>query len=100
MWICFFRDVLCQGLSDPLVLPGSDNYDSILCALVADLDFDGQNEILLGSYGQVCTKEVLNAVPIFADKLKTNVHQYLLWYTGKEDWNVNDFLQILWTLVG
>ncbi|KAK2147346.1 hypothetical protein LSH36_557g00086 [Paralvinella palmiformis] len=47
-----YRDLLNQGLAAPLVLPGSDNYDSILCALVADLDFDGQNEILLGSYGQ------------------------------------------------
>jgi len=55
VYLSLFRDLLNQGLAAPLVLPGSDNYDSILCALVADLDFDGQNEILLGSYGQVCS---------------------------------------------
>ena len=36
-----------------MALPHSDLYDSPLCATVADVDFDGQNEILLGTYGQV-----------------------------------------------
>lgn len=47
------RDVLRQGLGDQLVLPGSDQHDSVLCALVTDVDFDGAHEILLGTYGQV-----------------------------------------------
>ncbi|KYO43736.1 KICSTOR complex protein kaptin isoform X2 [Alligator mississippiensis] len=47
-----YRDVLRQGLGDQLVLPGSDQHDSVLCALVTDVDFDGAHEILLGTYGQ------------------------------------------------
>ncbi|KAK4806281.1 hypothetical protein QYF61_008467 [Mycteria americana] len=48
-----YRDVLTNGLGDQLILPASDQYDSVLCALVTDIDFDGACEILLGTYGQV-----------------------------------------------
>ncbi|XP_005987875.1 KICSTOR complex protein kaptin [Latimeria chalumnae] len=47
-----YRDVLKYGLSDQLILPETDRYDSVLCALVADIDFDGMSELLLGTYGQ------------------------------------------------
>ncbi|XP_075774103.1 KICSTOR complex protein kaptin [Pelodiscus sinensis] len=47
-----YRDILSQGLADQLILPCSDQYDSVLCALVTDVDFDGAPEILLGTYGQ------------------------------------------------
>ncbi|KAM9270577.1 LOW QUALITY PROTEIN: KICSTOR complex protein kaptin [Cariama cristata] len=47
-----YRDVLTNGLGDQLILPASDQYDSVLCALVTDVDFDGAHEILLGTYGQ------------------------------------------------
>ncbi|XP_072704894.1 KICSTOR complex protein kaptin [Ciconia boyciana] len=47
-----YRDVLTNGLGDQLILPASDQYDSVLCALVTDIDFDGACEILLGTYGQ------------------------------------------------
>ncbi|XP_053908793.1 KICSTOR complex protein kaptin isoform X2 [Cuculus canorus] len=47
-----YRNVSAKGLSDQLVLPGSDRYDSVLCAAAADVDFDGSQEILLGTYGQ------------------------------------------------
>uniref|UniRef100_A0A8C0GAB7 Kaptin, actin binding protein n=1 Tax=Chelonoidis abingdonii TaxID=106734 RepID=A0A8C0GAB7_CHEAB len=46
------RDVLTHGLADQLTLPASDQHDSVLCALVTDVDFDGAPEILLGTYGQ------------------------------------------------
>jgi hypothetical protein len=42
-----------RGFGDPLVLPESERYDFVLSALVADIDFDGQNEVILGTYGQV-----------------------------------------------
>uniref|UniRef100_A0A8C0ILF0 Kaptin, actin binding protein n=1 Tax=Chelonoidis abingdonii TaxID=106734 RepID=A0A8C0ILF0_CHEAB len=52
------RDVLTHGLADQLTLPASDQHDSVLCALVTDVDFDGAPEILLGTYGQlVCVAE-------------------------------------------
>ena len=47
------RSVVEKGFSDPIVLPDSDQYDSVLCTTVADVDFDGKNEILIGTYGQV-----------------------------------------------
>ncbi|XP_068187152.1 KICSTOR complex protein kaptin [Antennarius striatus] len=47
-----YRDVQERGLSQPVYLPDSDQWDAVLCALVIDLDFDGQKELLLGTYGQ------------------------------------------------
>ncbi|XP_051532154.1 KICSTOR complex protein kaptin [Myxocyprinus asiaticus] len=47
-----YRDVEQYGLSRQLYLPESDQCDAVLCALVVDLDFDGQHELLLGTYGQ------------------------------------------------
>ena len=48
-----YRNVLEKGLIEPLVLTDSEKYDSVLCTHVTDIDFDGQKEILLGTYGQV-----------------------------------------------
>ncbi|XP_054902552.1 KICSTOR complex protein kaptin [Poeciliopsis prolifica] len=47
-----YRDVQECGLSRSTCLAGSDQWDAVLCALVIDLDFDGQKEVLLGTYGQ------------------------------------------------
>lgn len=47
-----YRDVQERGLSHLVCLSESDEWDAVLCALVIDLDFDGQNEVLLGTYGQ------------------------------------------------
>ncbi|KAK2828895.1 hypothetical protein Q5P01_019929 [Channa striata] len=47
-----YRDVQEFGLSRSTCLSESDQWDAVLCALVIDLDFDGQKEVLLGTYGQ------------------------------------------------
>lgn len=47
-----YRDVQERGLSWSACLSESDQWDAVLCALVIDLDFDGQKEVLLGTYGQ------------------------------------------------
>lgn len=47
-----YRDVQEQGLSRSSFLAESDQWDAVLSALVIDLDFDGQKEVLLGTYGQ------------------------------------------------
>uniref|UniRef100_A0A250Y134 Kaptin n=1 Tax=Castor canadensis TaxID=51338 RepID=A0A250Y134_CASCN len=47
-----YRDLLNQGLDDQLLLPGSDQFDSVLCGLVTDVDLDGQPEVLVATYGQ------------------------------------------------
>lgn len=48
-----FRDLLKRGLEDQLLLPSSDQFDSVLCGLVTDVDLDGQPEVLVATYGQV-----------------------------------------------
>ncbi|GCB83423.1 hypothetical protein scyTo_0023474, partial [Scyliorhinus torazame] len=59
------RDVLKNGLNDQAILPESDQYDSVLCALVTDVDFDGVKEVLLGTYGQelLCYKSCTGGAP-------------------------------------
>ncbi|XP_033735939.1 KICSTOR complex protein kaptin-like [Pecten maximus] len=47
-----YRNIMTDGLDNSLYLPGSCSYDIPLCACVADIDFDGHNEILVGTYGQ------------------------------------------------
>ncbi|XP_038641954.1 KICSTOR complex protein kaptin [Scyliorhinus canicula] len=60
-----YRDVLKNGLNDQAILPESDQYDSVLCALVTDVDFDGVKEVLLGTYGQelLCYKSCTGGAP-------------------------------------
>ncbi|XP_053122964.1 KICSTOR complex protein kaptin [Hemicordylus capensis] len=61
-----YRNVLQSGLEDQLVLPLSDQYDSVLCALVTDVNFDREPEILLGTYGQelLCYKYQAPNAPV------------------------------------
>ncbi|XP_034034805.1 KICSTOR complex protein kaptin [Thalassophryne amazonica] len=47
-----YRDIQEHGLSHSMYLSESDQWDVVLCALVIDLDFDNQKEVLLGTYGQ------------------------------------------------
>ncbi|XP_044778199.1 KICSTOR complex protein kaptin isoform X2 [Neomonachus schauinslandi] len=47
-----YRDLLSRGLEDQLLLPGSDQFDSVLCGLVTDVDLDGWPEVLVATYGQ------------------------------------------------
>ena len=42
-----------EGFSKPLVLPDSHKHDSVLCVELADVDWDGKNEIILGTFGKV-----------------------------------------------
>lgn len=48
-----YKNVLKVGFKHQVVLPQSDLYDCALCTCVADIDWDGQNELLIGTYGQV-----------------------------------------------
>lgn len=47
-----YRDVLDRGLEMHATLPCSDDFDSVVCGCVADIDMDGVNEVILGTYGQ------------------------------------------------
>lgn len=43
-----------NGLSDPVVILGTDAEDCITCSCICDIDLDGKNEILLGTFGKMC----------------------------------------------
>lgn len=47
-----YRDLLDRGLDQHAMLPRSDDFDSVVCGCVADIDMDGVNEVILGTYGQ------------------------------------------------
>ena len=47
------RSILEKGFGDGLLLPDSDKFDCGMCVHASDVDFDGENELLLGTYGQV-----------------------------------------------
>lgn len=46
------RCVAKEGFSRPCVLPSSHLHDSVLCSQVADINWDGENELILGTYGK------------------------------------------------
>ncbi|KAI7868019.1 kaptin-like protein [Spinellus fusiger] len=47
-----YKSVQVNGLSRSRVLPQSHLYDSVLCSHVMDVDWDGEQEILIGTYGR------------------------------------------------
>ncbi|CAL7951687.1 unnamed protein product [Xylocopa violacea] len=47
-----FMDILNNGMHEDIILNGSETSDCILCSCIADINMDGQNEILLGTYAQ------------------------------------------------
>lgn len=47
-----FENILENGMKRDIILSGTESSDCILCCCVADINMDGRNEILLGTYGQ------------------------------------------------
>ncbi|XP_012264489.1 KICSTOR complex protein kaptin-like [Athalia rosae] len=47
-----FTDVLQNDMGSDVRLPGSETSDCVLCSCIADINMDGKNEILLGTYNQ------------------------------------------------
>lgn len=47
-----YRSIKTNGLSMSKPLPLSGNFDSVLCSHVMDVDWDGEKEILIGTYGR------------------------------------------------
>jgi len=37
---------------EPVLLPGSTEHDAVLCSAVSDVDWDGEQEVLIGTYGE------------------------------------------------
>lgn len=52
----FYRNILANMLDNHVLLPHTDNGDIVTCSLAADIDLDGHNELLCGTYGQVCNE--------------------------------------------
>ena len=53
---------MTEGFRNPLVLSDSHKRDSVLCVELADVDWDGQKEILLGTFGKVYTYLIMFTV--------------------------------------
>jgi hypothetical protein len=47
-----YQNLHAHHLSNPIILPKSSSHDSVLCTGYADLNLNGYNEIILGTYGQ------------------------------------------------
>ena len=47
-----FYDIETEGLSKYKTLPQSDEFDVATTCTLADIDFDGQNEVLIGTFGE------------------------------------------------
>ncbi|XP_046477779.1 KICSTOR complex protein kaptin isoform X1 [Neodiprion pinetum] len=47
-----FMDILYNDMEKDVKLAGSDSSDCVLCSCIADINMDGKNEILLGTYNQ------------------------------------------------
>ncbi|CAO3702604.1 unnamed protein product [Rhizopus stolonifer] len=47
-----YRSIETNGLTTSRALPLSGNFDSVLCSHVMDVDWDGEKEILIGTYGR------------------------------------------------
>lgn len=48
------RNILEKDLTDPIVLWGTDAQDCVTSSCICDIDLDGKNEILLGTFGKIC----------------------------------------------
>ena len=66
-----------EGFSRSLILPDSHKHDSVLCVELADVDWDGQQEIILGTFGKVYANNCLSQRDII----------YLLGYPGVQTVN-------------
>ena len=45
-----------------VTLPDSDDFDCVTCTCIADVDWDGSNEIILGTYGQVNSSSTAKSI--------------------------------------
>ncbi|KAK9761763.1 hypothetical protein K7432_013102 [Basidiobolus ranarum] len=51
-YACIYEAIDTYGLTKSCSLEKCGDFDSVLCVHVGDVDFDGQQEIVLGTYGQ------------------------------------------------
>ena len=75
-----------QGLSNPQALPSSHMHDSVLCTEVADVNWDGENELVLGTYGKVSELPC----PYIAHWLSRVMGCFILYTVGSE-YNLSRF---------
>lgn len=72
-----YRDVLRCGLQEIVMLPDSNMYDAILTGCIIDIDFDGENEILIGTYGQEVLAYKLDSLSMSSDCLGCHSNESL-----------------------
>lgn len=91
-----FYNVVKDGLSNNSVLPGSDEFDVATCCTLADFDFDGRQEILIGTYGEqlLAYKEMKDQtwVLIWQKSFNNPIHQ--LFYTDLTGDGIKDLFLV------
>ncbi|CAG8502608.1 2575_t:CDS:10 [Acaulospora morrowiae] len=60
-----YRNIDKHSLTYPMYLEECTKYDSVLCSHVMDVDWDGKNEIIVGTYGRelLIYKQITNEDP-------------------------------------
>lgn len=81
-----YRSIKTNGLSMSKPLPLSGNFDSVLCSHVMDVDWDGEKEILIGTYGR---QVIIYKQGMFVQAYYRHAHPFLK-VTGTQ------FYTILW----
>lgn len=73
----FFRDVLKNNLDKGIILSNSKRHQAIVCSLIADVNLDTKNEILIGTRENVIYNEYFTFIQLNKNKL---FFQYVLHY--------------------
>ncbi|KAJ7376499.1 hypothetical protein OS493_034235 [Desmophyllum pertusum] len=74
-----YTNVITQGFTNMVTLPDSDDFDCVTCTCIADVDWDGNNEIILGTYGQELLVYKCISVPDNTLQSSSNVDFQLMW---------------------
>ncbi|KAI9138511.1 hypothetical protein BKA69DRAFT_1127263 [Paraphysoderma sedebokerense] len=92
-----FRNILTDGLTNPIELTNSENYDCAMCAHVMDIDWDGENEIVLGTYGQMMVVYKLAPSKSSYTLMYTHRFAYPLYHFTSLDLNCDGVLELVVT---
>lgn len=63
---CSFRNILGEKFKSGCCLKFSTKWDSVQSVCIADVDFDGENEIVIGTFGCVRKRNCKNSIKLMA----------------------------------
>ncbi|EFA79177.1 hypothetical protein PPL_08003 [Heterostelium album PN500] len=75
-YVMVYRDILSNGLSEFQLLQDSDTFDGVTCLDCFDIDGDGENEILVGTYSMELLVYKLKPSPVVHSTINSNSSYY------------------------